>query len=490
MTITMLISLYTSRVVLNALGFVDYGLYNVVGGVVVFFTFLNGSLSSATQRFLNYGIGKNEENDDVDVIYSTSIIIHIIISMIIILLAETIGLWFVYNKLVIPTERFEVCFWVYQFSIISCICSIIGAPYQALIIANERMDAYACISICESLLKLAVALLIASCQYDHLFAYAILLMLISLLVLLAKFFYCKIRLFWINFRIVIRRDYFYKIGGFSAWNLIGSLALVGVNQGSNILLNLFFGPVVNAARAVAVQVRAAINGFSMNIQTAFNPQIVKTYAASEFDDMHYLLIKSAKFSFLALFIISLPVLIEIDYILHLWLKEVPNYSSVFITLLVIISLIDSTTGALTMSVNATGKIRDYQLTVGLIILSIIPISYLLLRFYNLSPLIVFIVMLIVDIIAVVVRMKYCQKQLKMNVIRFIKEVYGRGMAVVLISVPLPCLLRLTMDSGIMRLIVVFIVSVIVTLFAIYRFGITQSERITVKCYIINYLIKN
>lgn len=490
MAVTMIISLITSRVVLDSLGIEDYGLYNVIGGVVIMFTFLNGSLASATLRFLNFGLGK-QSGTRVSIVYSSSIIIHILISLVIVLLSETIGLWFVHNKLVIPPNRFEIALWVYQLSILTCVANVMSAPFHAVIIANERMGAFAYISILESILKLGVALLIFNCIFDHLLVYAFLIMLINFVICIIKALYSKRAAGEIKMHWKINKSILRKLGSFSAWNLIGSLALMGVTQGTNMLLNMFYGPVVNAARAIAVQVQAAVSGLSKNIQTAATPQIMQSYAGRDYEYMHYLIVKCAKYSFFALFTLALPIIIEIKPILSIWLKEVPPYTAEFVVILMIISLIDSTTGPLISSVNATGRIRNYQLSVGLIILSVVPISYIALKLFKIDPMVVFIITLLVDMVALIVRLLFCKKQVNLNVVEFLKTVYGRVLMVVMLSVPLPLFCHQFINGGVARLIAVFFVGVITTLAVTYGVGMTKGERKTMNNYIkVHFLKKN
>lgn len=482
MAVTLLISLYISRVILDALGFVDYGLYNVVGGVVVMFTFLNGSLSNATQRFLNYGIGK-KGTEHINMVFSSSIYIHMVISILILIVAETFGLWFVYNKLVIPEERFETCLWIYQFSIINCIFGIIGAPYQALIISYEKMGAFSYISILEFVLKLGVANMVASSRYDRLFLYAFLLLIVSLLILIIKIGYCRWRVPSAKFIWRVRKQFYYSIGSFSGWSLVGSLALIGINQGVNILINMFYGPAVNAARAIAVQIQAALSGFSRNIQMASNPQIIKNYAAGDLNHMHYLMTKSAKFSFFALFTISLPIMMDMDFLLDIWLKDVPEYTSEFAVLLLIISLLDCTTGPLISSVNATGKIRNYQLTIGMILLSIVPVLYVILKITTISPIFVIVFILFSDIVALIARLLFCKKQIKLDMAKFVKDVYGRILLLVVVTIPFVWFCHHYLSHNIIMVFLSFVISVVLILTAIYFVGMTNGERTTMKRFV-------
>ena len=300
MLLMMAVSLFTSRVVLNTLGVEDFGIYSVVGGVVGMFVFINNSMSSATQRYITFALGKGDKNR-LQTVFSTTLQIHSLIAVIIVLLGETVGLWFLYNKMQIPADRMDAALWVMQCSIVSMVVMIVSVPYNADVIAHEKMSAFAYISILEVVLKLAIVYLLLVFSYDKLILYAILILMIQILIRFCYSIYCNKHFEETKYKHVWDKKLFKEMTGFAGWSLFGNMAGVLFGQGLNMLLNVFFGPVVNAARAVAVQVQGAIQQFVANFQTALNPQITKTYAAGELNEMHRLMFRSARFSFYLLF---------------------------------------------------------------------------------------------------------------------------------------------------------------------------------------------
>ena len=355
----MLVSLYTSRVVLNMLGIEDFGIYNVVGGAVIMFGFLSGAMSSATQRFLTYDIGQ-KNHVQLRKTFNAAQIIHIGIAILIILLAETIGLWFVSNKLNLPGVRLEAALWVYHCSVLSFIVTVIQAPYSALIIAHEKMSVFAYLSIVEVLLKLLVVLLLMYISFDKLELYALLILGVSVTVAVFYRIYSRIQFNETRFLIVNDKVLYKRLASYSVWNLFGSVSLIAKTQGVSIMLNIFFGVVVNSALAVANQVSGTVYSFVSNFQVASNPQIIKSYATDDKEYMNNLMIRTSKFSFILLFILTLPVIMEIEYILQLWLKLVPEYTVIFTKLILVEALIHSISGSMMAAVSASGKIRLYH----------------------------------------------------------------------------------------------------------------------------------
>jgi O-antigen/teichoic acid export membrane protein len=474
MILTMLVSLYTSRVILNTLGVEDYGIYNVVGGVVTMFAFFNSAMSSATQRFLSYEIGKGDFIQ-LRKTFNATQIIHIGISVLIFILAETVGLWFVKTYLVIPPERLEAAIWVYHFSVLSFMVSIIQVPYNATIIAHERMNVYAYVSIIEVLLKLLIVFMLVWITYDKLILYGILHF--GVVFLIASFYriYTRRNFEETKFEVVRDKKLYKTLISYSGWNLFGNIAGVAKGQGVNILLNMFFGPTVNAARGVAMQVQSAVNSFVGNFQMAVNPQIIKSYAADEKEYMASLVIRSSKFSFYLLYFLSLPIIIEIDQILKLWLKTVPDYSSIFTILVLVIILIDCVSGPLMTAIQATGKIKVYQAVVGSLLTLILPISYILLK-QGFSPEVTLYVNIVISIIALSFRLYLVWKLLDFPVLRFIQEIILKNIVIILISIAIPLLIRHYMNENIVRLMIIFIVTMIWNLTVIYLLGLHKSEK--------------
>jgi O-antigen/teichoic acid export membrane protein len=356
----MLVSLYTVRVVLETLGAEDYGIYNVVAGVVVLFSFLNGAMTSATQRFLNYALGQNNIEQARDV-YSISYLIHVFIAILVAILTETVGLWFFRTRLNIPSDRRIAAFFVYQISISVTMINIIRVPYNATIIAYERMSFFAWISIVECVLKLSVVFLITAIPFDSLILYAILVCVVGLIIFFVHKFYCNKNFEIANFRHCKNKKLSKSLISFSGWGILGDVANMSQTQGVNILINIYSGVTVNAAQGIAVQINSAIYQLVSNFQTAFNPQIVKSYAAKDYEYFINLTLQTSRISFYILYIFVLPLYINIDFVLMIWLKNVPEYTAEFVRLILIFSLIDSISGPLKTSIVATGEIKNIKL---------------------------------------------------------------------------------------------------------------------------------
>ncbi len=448
MILIMLITLYTSRVILKELGVSDYGIYNVVGGVVTMLSFFNSSMASSTQRFLTFELGKgNEEN--LKKVFAASLNIHIVIALVIVLLAETIGLWFVNEKLVIPDDRIVAANWVYQFSILTFCVNIIQVPYNAVLIAHEKMNIFAYISILEVLLLLGIVYLLDVSPFDKLISYAVLYFIVRLLIRGIYQFYCKRHYIESKFRLYWNKEVYRKMSSFAGWNLFGSIAWLLRDQGLNIILNMFFGSVINAAKGITSQVLTGITTFIYNFQTALNPQITKLYAQKSIPEMENLVYKGIKFSLFLLLCLSLPVFLNIDYILGLWLTVVPEKTSVFIQLVLIDSLISTLFGnPLMTSMSATGKIRNYQIIVSTIIILIIPFSWLALKLgYPAQS--VFIVMIFISAVSGIVRFLFCRKAIGFSAHKFFNDVFNPILRTILLAVPIPLITRyfwLTNDS--------------------------------------------
>lgn len=470
----MLVSLYTSRVILNTLGVEDYGIYNVVGGVVTMFAFFNNAMSSATQRFLSFEIGKS---DFVQLrkTFNATQVIHIGIAILVFIIAETVGIWFVKTYLVIPPERSEAAIWVYHFSVLSFMVSVVQVPYNATIIAHERMNVYAYVSLIEVLLKLLIVFMLTWITYDKLKLYGILYFAVVFVIATIYRIYTRRNFEETKFEVVKDRKLYKTLISYSGWNLFGNIAAVTKGQGVNILLNIFFGPNVNAARGVAMQVQSAVNSFVSNFQMAVNPQIIKSYAADENEYMASLVIRSSKFSFYLLYLLSLPLILEIDQILKLWLKIVPGYSSIFTVLVLVIILIDCVSGPLMTAIQATGKIKVYQAVVGSLLTLILPISYILLK-QGYSPEVTLYVNIVISIVALSFRLYLVWKLLEFPILRFIQEILLKNIVIVLLSLTIPLFIRYNMDENIVRLFILVSITVIWNSIIIYSIGLHKSEK--------------
>jgi O-antigen/teichoic acid export membrane protein len=487
MFFTMGVSLYTTRIVLNALGVEDFGIYNVVGGVVSMLAFLSASMATATQRFFSFELGK-KNHLQLNKIFCMSVNIHAILALFVLLIAESIGLWFLNNKLMIPFDRIEAANWVYQFSVASFIVTIMSVPYNATIISNERMKIYAYISIIDVVIKLTIVFSLLWIGYDKLKMYAVLTFFVSVLVFIIYKIYCKRNFTTSNFKLYWDKKLFITLLNYSGWNLFGSAAGVTMGQGVNILLNIFFGPAVNAARGVAYQVKGAVNMLVTNFQVAMNPQIVKSFASNDLKYMHQIIFQGSKFSFYLLYICSLPILIETEFILNLWLNNVPEYTIIFTRLALVNVLIDSLSGPLMNAAQASGNIKKYQAVVGGLLLLILPLSYVFLN-AGYDPEITLYISISMSIIALLVRLYLISSLVSFPILSFMNQVVLKVILVSVSSIFLPLVLIHTMEYDLTRTIFVLLFSVISVLFSIYWFGITNKERSLIGKEIKNFLIK-
>lgn len=487
MLFTMVVSLYTSRVVLNVLGIEDFGIYSVVGGIITMFAFLNTAMSSSTQRYLTFALGKGEILQ-LRKVFQTSVNIHWLIALLIFIFGETLGLWFLKEKMVIPLERLDAAFWVYQFSVATMMIMVISVPYNAAIIAHEKMSAFAYISVMEVLLKLLIVYLLYFTQSDKLILYAALLCGMQLLVRIIYSCYCGRYFEETHYKWGWDGRLFKEMTGFAGWNLWGGLAAVLFTQGLNILLNIFFGPVVNAARGIAVQVQGVVAQFSSNFQTALNPQITKSYAKGDLAYMHSLIFRSSKFTFLLLATLSFPIFIQADMVLKLWLGMVPDYTVTFVRLMLCITVIDAMAGAFMVAAQSTGRIRFYQSVVGGILLTIVPISYIVLKL-GAAPWSVFGVHLCICICAFIVRLYIIRPLICLSLRSYFSEVLLRCLWVFLLAVPLPVLLFCTLPDTLFSGILICSVSVLMMVLFSYMVGLTVNEKrfVTEK---ITLLVKN
>lgn len=474
MLLTMLVSLYTSRVVLNVLGVEDFGIYNVVGGIVTMFTFMNGAMASATQRYLTFELGRGDF-ERLHKVFCTSMHIHALISFAIFILAETVGLWFLYTHMIIPVDRMDTAFWVYQFAVVSCMVVLMSVPYNASIIAHEKMSAFAYISILEVVLKLLIVYMLVWFDFDKLKLYAVLMFCVQMISRIAYGRYCGKHFEETRYQRVWDRKLFREMTGFAGWSLFGNLAAVAFTQGLNILLNMFFGPAVNAARGIAVQVQNAIQGFCANFQMALNPQITKNYASGDLKQMHSLVFASSKYSFFLLFFLSLPVIIEAEQILTVWLKVVPAHTVNFVRLILCIIMVDAVANPLIVSAQATGKIKVYQAVVGGILLLIVPVAYLVLKLGG-TPESAFVVHFAIVILAQIARVWMIRPMIRLSVREYVKKVVCRIAGVVMLSVILPVSVYEMFAPSFLRFLLVGITCVVSVGIAVYFAGLQGSER--------------
>jgi len=478
MILVMGVSLYTSRIVLNTLGVEDYGIYNVVGGVVVMFGFLNSSMATATNRFLSFEIGRKDYVRLANV-FSMSVNIHIIIAVAIFILAETIGLWFLNTQLKIPPSRFNAALWVYQFSILSFMISIIRVPYNSMIIAHEKMNIYAWIGILEVILKLVIVYLLQIALYDKLKFYSVLTFSVTLLISLIYAIYCLRKFKEAKYKLYWESTLFKEVFSHSGWMLFGTTTNMLSTQGVNMLMNIFFGVTVNAARAIAYQIQAAVNTFVSNFMMAVNPQIIKLYAQDDLESMYKLVFRSSRFSFYLLFIIALPVLMLTETFLTWWLKIVPEFAVLFTRLTVVDLAFTVFYGPLATINQATGKIRSYQLMITILFSTIFITTFIAYK-AGLPSYTAFIIMIVVSVIGVLARLLILKRQINFSIYRYFKNVILRTSLVVLISIPIPLVLLINTNPGLMQFLIIGFASVISTILSVWLVGIERSEKIFFK----------
>lgn len=474
MFLMMAISLYTSRVILQTLGVEDYGIYNVVGGLVSMFGILNGSMSSATGRYITVALGKGNKAE-LNKVFSLSLQIHTIIGIVTVLLIESVGLWFLNTEMQIPAERMNAAFWVLQFSVVTSFFSIMCVPFNADIIAHEKMSAFAYISIIEAVLKLGIVFLLLAIPFDKLIVYAFLLVLVQVGIQLCYMFYCHRKFEESHYKHQHDPALLREMTSFAGWNMFGGMSSIAFGQGLSMLLNVFFGPVVNAARGIAQQVQGAIQMFITNFQMALNPQIIKTYAQSEFEAMHLLMERSSRFSFYLMLLLSLPVMFETPFILQLWLGIVPDNTVIFLRLIIATTLIYTIINPILTANNATGKVKTYYVVCGCMLISILPISYIVLKL-GAPAYSVFIVHFCIEALTQVVRLFMVRDRLKLSIRQFVANVYLRILLVMAFSVIAPYLVWANMTKGIAEFVAVSITSVLSVLIVAFTVGLTSDER--------------
>lgn len=472
----LLISLYTSRVVLRTLGVVDYGIYNVVAGFVSMFALLNTSLTNAAQRFYNFEKGQNGRAG-VQKVFITTHYIQIIIAILIFILAETLGLWYVFNKMVYPLERTLAVHIVYQASVIALLFVVLQIPFSAAIIAYERINYFAIIGVLDVILKLVVALIVPLLGSDQLSIYGILIAGIALVDFLLYYIYVKKHLAHLQFERVFYKSTFFDMLRFSGWSAFNSFSQVVRHQGLNVLVNFFFGPLVNAAHAIAYQVKSALLGFVMNITTASQPQIVESYAVGNFDRTKQLMFAISKFIFLSFYIVALPIMVEAEYVLRLWLgNDIPQYTVVFTVLVLMTTLIDVLNTPISTVVSASGRVEAYNFWTSIVGISVLPISYVFLK-NGANPISVYVTSLSSSVILQLVCMLIMQRVTKVKMRDYIIRVLFPMMLVVLITFYIPCFIAHKMNSSFLRLIIVITASMLSIMISAYYIGLNKGEKV-------------
>lgn len=474
MIFLLIVGFYASRVVLDALGENDYGIYSVVGGVVAMFSIISGALNSAVSRFITFEMGKGTRAD-LNKVYSTSVLIQIALSVIIIAICEPAGIWFIRNEMTISPDRIPAALWVLQFSLLSFVVNLMSVPQMASITAHEKMSAYAWIGMLDGMLRLAVALLIVHSPTDRLVWYSALMAVSVIVVRVAYGIYCRKHFPECRFRSVFEKGLVKEMFSFAGWNFIGVTSGVLRDQGGNILVNIFFTTAMNAARGVAVQLNGAVQGFVTNFMTAVNPQITKSYASGERAYMLSLVKKSSKMAFFLLFIIALPMLFNTEYLLGIWLKEVPEHSASFVQLFLVFALSESLSSPLITAQLATGNIRNYQMIVGGLQLLNLPVAYVLLK-YGAQAQSTVAVSIVISQICLVARLILLRKMIGLSMREFFAQVYLRVSVVALAALALPLMLMRVMPGGFAGFCLSVGICVLCAGISILYVGCTKVER--------------
>ena len=475
MIVVMLLTFFTTRVVLRTLGVEDYGIYNVVGGFVSMFSFISTSMSNGIQRFLNYELGRNGTSG-AKTVFSTAVFIQFLTAIVIALTVEAIGLWYIHSKMVIPIERLEAAEWIFQTSVFSFVVVIMTSPLSGCVMAHEKMNLYAIVNVLDAVLKLLIAFAIAYSPIDRLKMYGLLFALISLLNFLIYYVYCKRRFKEVNFSLKYNKPMFKSMLSFSGWNIIGSFAGVMKEQGLNLVLNFFFGPVVNAARGVAGQVNGALQGFVRNISIPVRPQVVQAYASGDTKRSMNLTYAISKISSYIVILLSVPIVINVDFILNLWLGgNVPAHTNSFISIILAISLVSNLNAAVSGVVHATGNIKKYQILTSLIEISAIPISYFTLLVYK-KPELSMLIVLATMIISQTVSLFVLRELVPFSIIKYTKEVVLPVLYMIVISFITVLLIHKCIDNSVLNLIFDSICSIIATTSCLYWLCLNESEK--------------
>lgn len=480
MLFNLVVSFFTYRVLLDNLGLVDFGISNVVGGVVMLFSFINNSMALSVQRFLSYEFGKKDGSSfRLNTIYSMSLLIHLIIAVLVILGTEILGT-FLLPELNIPLERKIAAEYVFHISVISCAIGFMQIPPTALIMATERMSIYAYVGILDILLKLLIVYLLPILPYDSLISYSYLLLFSTILITTVYYFYCYKMINYVRFMIVWNGAVFREMLSFASWSLMGEMAWTAVGQGVNIVINLFFSPVVNAARAVSLQVSVKLKEFVMNFQTAMNPQIIKLYASEDEERMFRVSSVGTKFSYFLMLFISMPFLFDIDWVLSFWLKEVPEWTSIFCRLTIIGTLTDILSNLFSTIVKATGRIKKYQIIVSFVLFLNLPFSYVVL-YIGFPPSSVFVIYILVSFLLLVVRFFLVKRLVPFRISDYIKKVLFPSFTTTLVAIPVPLLVYNNIqEPSFVRFIILSFVCLFSTGLSILICGINDNERTLIK----------
>lgn len=467
------ISLASSRIVLKNIGVTDFGLYNVVGGVVLMFSFLNNALTAAVQRFISFELGRNN-TERLKKVFSLSVTVHFILALIIVFIAETIGYWFFSQYLNIPEDRYSASLVVYNAAILALFFSVVQVPYTACIVAHEKMKYYAFVQVFDILLKLIAVIMLGFISGDRLVYYGIFLLGVSICTFMMYSIYSSTRFIECKYSFVWDKKIFKDILGFSTWSLYGGLASVGSSQGVNIILNIFFGAIVNAARGIAFQVNSAVSSLYSSFSQAINPQIIKQYSVQNFDYVAKLAYSGSKMIYFLVFFFALPVLVETEYIINLWLGQQPQYVVAFCRLVLVATLIDCFSMPFVQVVQATGNIKKYQLLIGTTLLLDLPFSIAMIKITD-NPESCFYVHIFVVMATSYIRAKMGSRILNRSFWEFAKSVIYRILLVTVICL-LAFIIPLVFKESFMRLVITCITCCIITAISIFFLGLNVNER--------------
>lgn len=487
MGITMLVGLYTSRVVLRVLGVDDYGLYNVIGGIIALFSILNAALINTTSRFITVSFAKGNAKDTRQ-IFNMAFLMHLMVGVFIVILGETAGLWFFHYKLVIPEGRDVAASWLYQFTIVSAFLNTLIVPYNATIVAHEKINVYAVIQIVDAILKLLIVIVLQYISFDKLVFYAFLMLMVTIFDIVVNFVYCHRFFAEVKFLLYWSWETFNEIIKFIGWALVGNFSNMFYTQGINLMLNAFCGPAVNAARGIAVQVQGVVAQMANSIQTAINPQIIKTYSTHDLDRMHMLICASSRVCYYMLLLIALPIMMETHIILKLWLGLVPEHTINFIRLTLIASLLDTFINPMFTANLASGKLNLYYIPISIVSFGFMFITYFAIKTTRM-PEIVFVCYLAMIVLGVIVRIFVMKKQVYLKPIIYIRQALLPAFLVTLLSAILPVSMHLLIHSDVIRLLVTLFISVVSVLSTAFCVGITKSERQLVVQYVKSKILK-
>ena len=474
MAVTMLIGLYTSRVILNVLGVEDYGTYNVVGGVVSMFSLLTASMSGSISRYLTFSLGKGDR-EQLQRVFSVSLEVQVVLSVVVVLAVEAVGVWFLNTQMKIPADRMGAANWVMQCSLVSFVVGLLMVPYNASIISHERMNIYAYISIWDALMKLVIVYALYVSPFDKLKSYAVLLLVVSTLTTIIYWIYCKRHFEECRFRVVRDKRLLKEMTSFAGWGMIGDGAWILNTEGVNILINMFFGVVLNAARGIATTVDNVVQNFVRNFMTALNPQIIKSYAAGDFDYMHRLIFMGSKYSYFLMLFFFVPISLETRTILTLWLKIVPDYAVVFTRLTMMSTMCLTLGNAMIPAVQATGKIRNYTIVMGVMALANFPLTWMAFAL-GASPIWAYVIYFLIFFSMVFVRLYVVKGLIHLSVRAFVQKVLLRVVSVTIIAYIIPTAICVLQPDSVLRLLEICVVSLISSLLTVYFVGLSDLER--------------